>query len=63
MVTKYIGPLEEMVLIYQVYKSLGKVEHLAKRDPSAGSPRILLEEYGEGDRQGRKEPGCTAGRS
>ncbi len=31
-VTNYIGPLEEMTHIYQVYKSLGKVEKLSKRD-------------------------------
>ncbi len=31
-VTNYIGPLEEMARVYQVYKTLGKVERLSKRD-------------------------------
>ena len=30
--TIYIGPLEEMARIYQIYKTLGKVEKLTKRD-------------------------------
>ena len=45
-VTKYIGPLEEMVHIYQIYKSLGKVERLSKRDLRRLA-RMLLEEYGK----------------
>ncbi len=44
-VTKYTGPLEEIMRIFQVYKSLGKVEKLSKRD-SRKSTRILLLEYG-----------------
>ncbi len=43
-VTKYIGPLEEMVRIYQIYKSLGKVEKLSKRDIQRLA-KILLQEY------------------
>ncbi len=31
-ITDYIGPLEEMARVFQVYKSLGKVEKLSKRD-------------------------------
>ncbi len=31
-ITQYIGPLDEMVRVFQVYKSLGKVEKLSKRD-------------------------------
>ncbi len=30
--TFYIGLLEEMARVYQIYKSLGKVERLTKRD-------------------------------
>ncbi|GEM_PF-6139477 len=44
MQTFYIGPLEEMARIYQVYKSLGKVKKLTKRDLRRLA-RILLEEY------------------
>ncbi len=43
-VTKYIGPLEEMVRVFQLYKSLGKVEKLSKRDLRRLA-RILLQEY------------------
>ncbi len=42
--TIYIGPLEEMARVYQLYKSLGKVEKLTKRDLRRLA-RILLEEY------------------
>ncbi len=42
--THYIGPPEEMARIYQIYKSLGKVEKLTKRDLRRLA-RILLEEY------------------
>ncbi len=45
-VTKYIGPLEEMVRVYQLYKSLGKVERLSRRDLRRLA-RLLLEEYGK----------------
>ena len=31
-VTNYIGPLDEMARVFQIYKSLGKVEKLSKRD-------------------------------
>ncbi len=31
-VTRYVGPLEEMSRVYMVYKSLGKVERLSRRD-------------------------------
>ncbi len=31
-VTNYIGPLDEMARIFQIYKSLGKVEKLSRRD-------------------------------
>ena len=44
LVTKYIGPLEEMARVYQLYKSLGKVERLSKRDLRRLA-RILLQEY------------------
>ena len=42
--TFYIGPLEEMARVYQVYKSLRKVEKLTKRDVRRPA-RALLEEY------------------
>ena len=42
--TFYIGPLEEMAQVYQIYKSLGKAEKLTKRDLRRLA-RILLEEY------------------
>ena len=42
--TFYIGPLEEMARIYQIYKSLGKVEKLSKRGMRRLA-RILLDEY------------------
>ena len=45
-VTKYIGPLEEMARIWQLYKTLGKVEKLSKRDLRRLA-RILLQEYGK----------------
>ncbi len=41
---KYIGPLEEMVRIYQIYKFMGKVEKLSMRD-LCRLVRILLKEY------------------
>ncbi len=31
-ITQYIGPLEEMARVFQIYKTLGKVEKLSKRD-------------------------------
>ncbi len=43
-VTKYLGPLEEMVRIYQLYKSLGKVQKLSKRDIRRLA-KTLLQEY------------------
>ncbi len=43
-ITKYIGPLEEIVRVYQLYKTLGKVERLSKRDLRRFA-RILLREY------------------
>ncbi len=43
-VTKYLGPLEEMVRVYQLYKALGKVEKLSKRDIRRLA-RTLLQEY------------------
>mgnify|MGYP000135473088 CR=1 FL=1 len=42
--TIYIGPLEEMTRIYQIYKSLGKIEKLSKRDIRRLA-KLLLEEY------------------
>ncbi len=42
--TQYIGPLEEMVRIWQLYKSLGKVEKLSKRDLRRLA-RLVVEEY------------------
>ncbi len=41
---KYIGPLEEMVRIYQIYKSMGKVEKLSERG-LCRLVRTLLKEY------------------
>jgi len=43
-VTKYIGPLEEMIRIWQLYKTLGKVEKLSERDLRRLA-RIFLQEY------------------
>ncbi len=43
-VTKYLGPLEEMVRVYQLYKSLGKVQRLSKRDIRRLA-KTLLQEY------------------
>ena len=42
--TFYVGPLEEMVRIFQLYKSLGKVEKLSKRDIRRLA-KMLLDEY------------------
>ena len=44
LITKYIGPLEEIARVYQLYKSLRKVERLSKRDIRRLA-RILLKEY------------------
>ncbi len=43
-ITKYIGPLEEMVRVFQLYKSLGKVKKLSKRDLRRLA-KMLLQEY------------------
>ncbi len=42
--TQYIGPLEEMVRVWQLYKSLGKVEKLSKRDLRRLA-KIIVQEY------------------
>ena len=43
-ITKYIGPLEELVRVFQLYKSFGEVEKLSKRDLRRLA-KILLQEY------------------
>ncbi len=42
--TQYIGPLEEMVRVWQLYKTLGKVEKLSKRDLRRLA-KIIVQEY------------------
>ncbi len=43
-VTKYLGPLEGMVRVYRLYKSLGRVQKLSKRDIRRLA-KTLLQEY------------------